>query len=107
MADVGEELNDVIYHDPQNMAGVFNPRLDDIRKKLKDADAKTSHPEQACALKCKLDAEQQARLDGDAFYYNWLGLRYATDGSTLRELGDKAKPLIDKALQDAKAKLGR
>ena len=61
MADVGGELNDMIYHDPQNMQGVYNPRLDDIRKKLQDADVKLSHPEQACAkaLKCVLTPDQQ------------------------------------------------
>lgn len=107
MVEAGEDLADMIYHDPQNMAGVFNPRMDDIRKKLQEADAKKSHPEQACALKCKLTPEQQAQLNETPFGYNWAGLKYSVDSSTARELGGKAKDLIDKATQDAKAKIGR
>jgi hypothetical protein len=107
MVEAGEDLADAIYHDPQNMAGVYNPRLDDIRKKLKEADAKKSHPEQACALECKLTPEQQAQLNENPFGYNWAGLKYSVDSSTRSELGDEAKALIDKALQDAKSKAGR
>jgi hypothetical protein len=94
MADVGEELNDVIYHDPQNMQGVNNPRLDDIRKKLQAADAKLSHPEQVCALKCKLDPDQQDRLGMKPTGFHWAGLQHYAPSSTARELYDKAKSLL-------------
>jgi hypothetical protein len=107
MVDVGEELNDVIYHDAQNMAGIFNPRLDDIRKTLQEADKKKSHPEQACELKCELNAEQQARLNEHPFTYHWTGLTDPASSSNRDELRAKGKDLLDKSVDDAKAKLGR
>jgi len=107
MVDAGEGIADAIYHDPQNMQGVFNPRLDDIRRKLKEADGMKSHPEQACALECKMTAEEQAQLNEHPFDYHWAGLQESVEGSNRDELNAKAKMLRDKVVNDLKAKTGR
>jgi len=107
MVDAGEGMADAIYHDPQNMQGVFNPRLDDLRRKLKEADGQKSHPEQACALECKLTAEEEAKLNERPFGYHWAGLQESTEGSNRDELKAQANKLRDKAVNDLKAKIGQ
>ena len=107
MAEAGEAMNDVIYHDPQNMAGVFNPRLDDIRRKLQENDRKTSHPEQACELKCQLTPDENARLFENPFGYHWAGLQHTAATSSFDDLKREGKKLLDRLFDEAKTKIGR
>jgi hypothetical protein len=106
MVDAGEGLADAISHDPYS-AGLFNTRVDDARRKLQEADQKKSHPEQACELKCELTAQQEAQLNESPFAYHWAGLQHSVPSSNRDDLKGEGKKLLDKALDDAKAKTGR